>query len=114
MFETSEVLVPLYPPGRLVLLDRFEAAADGTVAKTGGSARARALETGPCDYDRILLSFTLMGYHLPIRYITLLLAVLEVSLVQSPGEASADADGAGDAETVAIQRLRRRIQQCAL
>ena len=60
----------------------------------------------------VLLSFTLMGYHLPIRYITLLLAVLNVSLVQSPGEA--DADGADDAEALAIQRLRRRIQQCAL
>lgn len=73
----SRVRVPLFPPGDLVQVDW-----DASLTRPGGRAwslrsskgprTAVAFAAGPGDYDRLLLSYTLMGYHLPKGYCELL------------------------------------------
>lgn len=63
--------------------------------QSGSSAPIFAVEAMPSDFDRILLSWTLMGYHLPQRYLRAILAASAVAPATANLVPGADADDGG-------------------
>ena len=55
----SQIRVPLFTPGRVVYVDW-----DSFDWKKGADAPF-CFEGAPPDYDKLLLSYTLFGYHIP-------------------------------------------------
>ena len=51
---------------------------------TDRSSEVMVAEATPEDFDRLLLSWTLMGYHIPQRYLGALLAACAVATVRHP------------------------------
>ncbi|KAJ1455036.1 hypothetical protein M885DRAFT_617608 [Pelagophyceae sp. CCMP2097] len=97
--------VSLLTPGRIIHLDR-----EAGVALDRRSRRANtpavAYDRGPEDYSRVLLSYTLMGYHLPKGYLELLFELTNVH-----GNDAAHGDEAPDRHHGAAHRARRLLRE---
>ena len=96
----SQIRVPLFTPGRVVHVDW-----DSFDGKKGADAPF-CFEGSPPDYDKLLLSYTLFGYHIPKGYCELLF-----ELAGAYGDDGADGgDGDDGGDGAATRRaLRDRV-----
>ena len=87
--------MPLFTPGRVVHVDW-----DSFDGKKGADAPF-CFEGAPPDYDKLLLSYTLFGYHIPKGYCEL--------LFELAGAYGDDDDGGDDGAASTRRALRDRV-----
>ena len=99
--DESRIRVPLYTPGRCIHVDWDSF--DGTA----GAITPFCFATVPTDYDRLLLSYTLLGYHIPKGYCELLFELAGAYDDSPPHPEDADDADLAAAATALRDRLRR-------